>query len=1394
MLLSLFFFCIFIIVAIFVVFFLKQRGAFFFPPFLLCVVIKFVCLCIYYILLTEQLFGWQFARRHPDLSMSLPPSDATRDHVFKNSNDSNPTTSGGENDSFVFCSNAATVSSLAEVAALLPQPPPSAHHDHHHHHHDKYRHRSPTSNCGSTGDSPNAASSAPLSATTEKRGNAGEYEKDTAVRTMPVSVPKDPTSVCSSSGSSGGVMASAAAATTGAANTQNTTASSGAPRHAPKKAPSTTTAAAAAAGAAAMAASSRGSPPILMSSGGGPSSPSGNSGSSSLSTGCVRWCMNVALQSFTGEPWAVALQPAVEDDFVFNGSFPGSPSDSNILPPPATPVHSAATTTTAAANSIRQQPPQGGGGPGNSTTSGSGSNRSSPVHGPGGMRMSPSMLRSGLQLAAIDYSEPQVQYPGGPVLDASMFGYDPQSEDTAALHQCVQAVNCPPVTYGVDDLLGRITNVEFIAEQSSPEETAAGVPMHYRLASSLEPMLNATLNPAITAVVDHCVSAMVLVFGATQEMKQMGLIGTPEECGLLPHGIRTMTDRFLERKEQQQQKASSANGSPKTSGEKSANNSGGGGVGGQALSSPPLRPSAGPSSPQGNNGGGDDAASDGDHTDGAHSRSATSQAYSFVFPSIGSRHHRFVRMESTFIAFDSTSVVDLLDLSNKRVELVLKLAPPPTPSAFEEKTDDVNAPSSSSATTDSFVLNARAMPVENTNDALSALDVGLENLSRALELALLQSESGSSLLFSLTAFTDTCRCATMHILCLAEDPAAQTWLASTVQARSQAIPLGEEQSWASIQNTPMPPPLHHHAATMLVPALCFGNMFTSVLVCVYNSITALSRLNRDLTFVVTGYRMRTIPRVTLASSRRGLKKLPPSWEEYFTNDGRHYFIDTTTQTTTWEDPRFTYQQRLSRSGGSPGSTSAGNSSAGSGRGGGPQHRPSRIGLGNGDKDFLASRLQQELHSGSSNSSSTSNGGGGSPLVAAGGAAAKSASRAQSPSAVAAAAASPISITEDEPLDIGIVVVDTMCRPRVLIGSSSPRFAQQYVEQEKLLRVKQRELEKAMEAMRKETEKSRIAAAAAVAASTSSSSSSGGAEDTDPGVRTVTATPSEYVQTIGDPAAPARSPDLHDNVPPSPVSGLIGLDDVDDEEVSSLCRSNSANVDDFILDDSSDEEGKETEAPLWSPAGTSAGPTPSATTGGNAEARFYANALQEQAVGVVEMTAAAATASAASSVTTTPLIGASSSSNSSTSAAPDDRSESVPPELGGGPGSVMTSVPPDVQDLESLVDEFTNFYRKAYAMQQRILELEAELKTYKTATPRSEGALLLTPALAAETNRPTGEVVREMRKAVATSPSAAVRKAVLPLLADADADSTRDSCIVAAFQEALRLAAQSSREA
>lgn len=972
--------------------------------------------------------------------------------------------------------------------------------------------------------------------------------------------------------------------------------------------------------------------------------------------------MNVALQSFVGEPWAIALRPT---DELGNDSF-HSNSGATVPDAPRVPL-----TTTAAARVASDSL-------GSSTTSvarASSPHQSQTTYGGRLGSGVTAAARCGVQLGVLDHDADDAAF-----MDADgTFSFESQAEEMQVLQQCVQSVNDPPVTYGNDELLARIAQVEFVPSTMNADpngDPAAAAAMdgqvHYRLRNTLEPTLTATLQPAVTAVVERCVNAMVLVYGATQEMKQMGVIGTPEECGLVPHGIRLLMERYSERKEQQsrQRRTSLPGGATATT---------------TTTTTPPMtgdgieeRLPDSPSSVTNNMGSGlGTALLPGDG-------STTRSAGAFVFPHIGSSTHRFARLEATFIAFDSSTVVDLLDLNNKHVELVLKLAPPPTPAAFEETgTDDMprgNA-ASSSPTTDSFVINARSMSAESTNDALSALDVGLENLSRALEMTLLQSESGSSLLFSLTAYTDTCRSATLHMLCLAEDPAAQTWLASTVLARSQAIPLGEEQSWASIQNTPMPPPLHHHAATMLVPSLCFGNMFTSVLICVYNSITALGRLNRDLTFAVTGYRMRTIPRVTLASSRSAPHALPVGWEEHFTEDGRRYYIDTSTQTTTWEDPRLAQRASSSSASGARAQQLPGSA-----------HRPGRIGLSDGDKDYLAAKLAGQ-------------------------------------STPAPGSMTPSAAT---PLDIGIVVVDTQGCPRVVLRAQNAEFAAQFAEEEEAWEERQRRMaEKQLQLQQQQLQQAAVAALPPPPSGSEPSATTpslvGGMVSADGGTGTATATTttaattassvvsgsltstvaSQQQQPLSTASAPLPlcsqfHPDLqvlpgstaHHSVTageewhkpglqeggsqqassngpegltatpayPRTVTGEEDTDDAaeEEEEAFALERSATSTMGDFETDDIATLHAAKEEMDNVINTG-----------------RFYNNALQEQVA-----------------MPTSEPCGTSVCGNPVGSGNP----AASPPTL--------SAISTEMQDLESLVDEFSRFYRRAYRSEQRLAELEA----------------------------------------------------------------------------------------
>lgn len=889
--------------------------------------------------------------------------------------------------------------------------------------------------------------------------------------------------------------------------------------------------------------------------------------------------MNVALQSFVGEPWAVAITPGQEDNQNEFQSATPTPMESSSPILPAAPWGQTTTTAAHAATDSGGTTP---------TVSGSGTSSNAMVHGPSRPGGTTAVSCGGLQLKMVDWSEEKMAN----MLSAMDGGVGviegPLQEELQRLQQCVADINDPPITYGSDEFLRRFTNVVFdskIVEREDPETGHVDSHVHYSLSSSLEHLLQATLNPAVVATIEHCLTSMVLVYGATQEMKQMGLIGTPEECGLLPRGIRCFMEKFTERREAQtpQNSQRRASGSSTSSQQHSPAHSQ---CTGQAtVTSGTMSTSSAQS----------DCSEESRH-------SKSRQSPQFAFPSIGSTRHRFVRVECTFIAFDSSSVIDLLQLDNKHVELVLHLEPPPTPSAFEDAGDDT----SPLASTDAFVLHAHTIPAETTNDALSALDVGLENWSRALDRHSLLSESGSSLLFSLTAYTDNARCATMHVLCLAEDPAAQTWLVSTVQARSEAIRVGEEQSWAAIQNTPMPAPLHHHAATMLVPALCFGNVFMSVLLCVYNSMTALSRLNRDLTFASTGYRQRTIPRVTLVSSRRGGKvPLPTGWEEHFTEEGRRYFTSTSTLATTCEDPRFA----------SPEATQSNRV-----RNGCPRDlRPSRVELGEGDKDFLSAKLVDATTAGQVKGDSSST-------------------------------APPLP-------DVGIVVVDTNGQPRVVLHSRGADFAAQLA-QEYLLREDQRKAEEQLRLKAKQ-----VATEPSVEFKLDSSHTS---------FNDVVASNVPNDSPVQKVATATTGTCSSCHIPEDDLA--------EDEPLISLIQ---VLPDDFL---------GEFEHPL----------SDHVTNAVNT-AKFYANALQHQVATPTSVT----TAGIGCSQTAVDILMVSGTVHSATASVTADI-----PSM-----DISVALSPEAQDLESLVEEFTRFFKKAYESERRVKELEGEVARLRTEQQR-----------------------------------------------------------------------------
>ncbi|KAH8613694.1 hypothetical protein ERJ75_000719000 [Trypanosoma vivax] len=411
-----------------------------------------------------------------------------------------------------------------------------------------------------------------------------------------------------------------------------------------------------------------------------------------------------------------------------------------------------------------------------------------------------------------------------------------------------------------EKLVGRITHLEFAlstpssacdnAEDSSTIMDSNSIPPTYKFENSPVSLFEAVLAPPISAVVDECLDATVVVYGPTHEMKQLGVEGTPDQHGLLPRSIYMLL------------------GGCARQGEQNA-----------AVDSVPAPSSSDPVPPNVDNGAKED--------EGTHCEK---------------KDHHFVRAEACFIAFDGHKIVDLLDLSNDRVAFDLQLGDAAEGFTANER----------ECPADTRISGARAVSVENAEDALNALDVGLDNYERITQTRLPQFGTSASLLFSITLFTDDCHSAVFRVFCLGEDSQLHDWLVSSTLTMSRALwsadgacggVTGKTTSGERMSRYVLPSPLRHHAATLLAPLLCVGKVYVSLLVCVYNYAASLRRLTRDLSFALAGTKMITRPCKASVQSRCSRRPLPPKWEEKFTNDGRSYFIEWSVKKITWEDPR-----------------------------------------------------------------------------------------------------------------------------------------------------------------------------------------------------------------------------------------------------------------------------------------------------------------------------------------------------------------------------------------------------------------------------------------------------------------------------------------------------------
>ncbi|CCW68017.1 unnamed protein product [Phytomonas sp. Hart1] len=572
----------------------------------------------------------------------------------------------------------------------------------------------------------------------------------------------------------------------------------------------------------------------------------------------VRWCVHIALQSFHEEPWAINLRriarsescssPHHEREWrgkkatLTNESSDGPPSSSS----PSTPTLNSEEDFSDASDFCGGE---GAGKLGNhddhpagvflgpKTTS---QLRGRSVNDPTGAS------HSGIQLRAVRWSEEEVM---GALrtteCDPTPISRDALNNELRTLQRCLGEVNHPPLTFANDELLRHIYNVEFILSQGVQEGHGGGKgkQLSYTLRKPINKLLYGTLGPAVDAVMDHGVNAIVLMYGGTREMRHLGLIGTPKALGLFPKGITMLMERYLSQDPQPQpQDLPPLSGDPSGIQQAAPDK--------DAVASSLLSNGGAPRSLCSCE---EAAPVDGDRVDYFPPNATATQSI------------HFVRVKATFIVYDTKTVVDLFDLNNRNAEMVLKVGHPHGGSTIEHSAEDFGCSPDAAPVTNSFVLNAHSIPVETINDAFSLLDVGLENFSHTLQKGLFESETSTTLMFSLTLFTDAEEkggSATMHMICLAEDQAVQTWLASTLEAHQKALFPSKPLHAAP---PPPPPPFCHQAATMLLPAVYFGNVFVSVMVCVYNAITALTRVNRDLGLALMGYRMHTAPTASFLS-------------------------------------------------------------------------------------------------------------------------------------------------------------------------------------------------------------------------------------------------------------------------------------------------------------------------------------------------------------------------------------------------------------------------------------------------------------------------------------------------------------------------------------------------
>lgn len=302
---------------------------------------------------------------------------------------------------------------------------------------------------------------------------------------------------------------------------------------------------------------------------------------------------------------------------------------------------------------------------------------------------------------------------------------------------------------------------------------------------------------------------------------------------------------------------------------------------------------------------------------------------------------------TSFVALSTNSVIDLTDLRHRSVEV-----------ALHEGSHGLLGSSAS-------ITGERRHRSCSADDALETLDVGLEALEQGAEVGLISNRAGLTLVFTVYLQHETATAASffskLTIVSIGADTLLQDWLETSLIDASNhkrnhnptlcVLPStgdtdGTEYFAAAVHRSNdristspsellyVPSPLHHHAATLLIPLLCHCNarvFFAACLPSLSSRVvqsaagttgqqSAATIWQRMLRATQAASHLLTFPtecnsplvNFVAEMSSDGATcaevnvdadaPLPDGWEQQVTPEGQIYFVDHVSKRTTWIHP------------------------------------------------------------------------------------------------------------------------------------------------------------------------------------------------------------------------------------------------------------------------------------------------------------------------------------------------------------------------------------------------------------------------------------------------------------------------------------------------------------